>query len=354
MLWGVNNGWLVAPRQIIVELERLDLSDIRTIGGDLDEKQLARAVMAEENLHGMAKPIVDFAGTDKQAIVFAASVDHATRLSELIRDYYVRAHGVTSDQVAVSIDGSMHPQHPRRVQIVKDFKEGRIQFLCNCGVATEGFDAPNVRLVAIGRPTKSRALYTQMIGRGTRPLMGIVDQPGMSVEDRLAAIAASDKKHVDVLDFIGQSGRHKLVCSASILAGDEPPDIIETANKISSNKDFKGTTLDAIEQAKEIRRLEKEAQRKKVTVGVEYRIREQGREVWKMDEMPQTFTPGFLMRKRPSEGQVKMLLRLGFTTAQIESMSIRQASANIDHAIRNPRTSFGRWLKQQKQMKGEM
>jgi hypothetical protein len=184
--------------------------------------------------------------------------------------------------------------------------------------------------------------------------MGIVDQPGMSVEDRLAAIAASDKKHVDVLDFIGQSGRHKLVCSASILAGDEPPDIIETANKISSNKDFKGTTLDAIEQAKEIRRLEKEAQRKKVTVGVEYRIREQGREVWKMDEMPQTFTPGFLMRKRPSEGQVKMLLRLGFTTAQIESMSIRQASANIDHAIRNPRTSFGRWLKQQKQMKGEM
>lgn len=354
MLWGVNNGWLVSPRQVIIELERLDLTKIKTVGGDLDEKQLAKAVMDEENLHGMAKPIVDFAGKDKQSIVFAASVEHATRLAELIRDYWVREHGPTEDQIAVSIDGSLPPQHPRRVQIVKDFKEGRIQFLCNCGVATEGFDAPNVKLVAIGRPTKSRAMYTQMIGRGTRPLVGVVDQLGMTVADRLAAIEASNKKHVDVLDFVGQSGHHKLICTASILAGDEPPDIVERANKISSQKEFTGSTLDAIEEAKEAKRLEKEAKRKKVTVGVEYRTREQSEGVWRLDEMPATSTPGFLMRKRPSENQAKMLIRLGFTTAQIESMTIRQASSNIDHAIRNPRTSFAKWLNEQKRKNGEL
>ena len=354
MLWGVKNGWLVSPRQVTITLERLDLSQIRTVGGDLDEKQLAKVVMEEENLHGMAKPIVDFAGTDKQSIVFAASVAHAQRLSELIRDYYIRAHGPTDAPIAVSIDGSMNPQHPDRIRIVKEFKEGKIQFLCNCGVATEGFDAPNVRLVAIGRPTKSRAMYTQMIGRGTRPLVGVVDQLGMSVADRLAAIAASDKKQVDVLDFIGQSSRHKLVCTASILAGDEPDDIVQAANRISSAKDFDGSTLDAIEEAKEAKRLEQEARRKKVTVGVEYRAREQSSEVWSLDEMPKTVTPGFLKHKRPSDKQTKMLTRLGFTTAQIEKMTVKEIAKNIDYAIRNPRTPFAIWLRKQKIANGEM
>lgn len=354
MLWGIKNGWLVAPRQVIIELERLNLSEIKTVGGDLDEKQLAKAVMAEENLHGMAKPIVDYAGTDKQSIVFAASVDHATRLSELIRDYYVRVHGPTTEQVAVSIDGSLPPQHPRRRQIVSDFKEGRIQFLCNCGVATEGFDAPNVKLVAIGRPTKSRALYTQMLGRGTRPLVGSVDALGMSVSDRLAAIARSEKANLTILDFVGQSGRHKLVCTASILAGEEPADIVDIANRISSNKEFSGSTLDAIEEAKEAKRLEQEMRRKKVTVGVEYRAREQSAGVWSMDDLPKTTTPGYLMRSKPTEKQGKMLLRLGFTTPQIDAMTVKQATANIDHAIRNPRTSFGRWLRDQKQKNGEL
>ena len=354
MLWGVKNGWLVSPRQVIVTLERLDLSQIRTVGGDLDEKQLAKVVMEEENLHGMAKPIVDFAGKDKQSIVFAASVAHAQRLSELIRDYYIRAHGPTDAPIAVSIDGSMNPQHPDRIRIVKEFKEGKIQFLCNCGVATEGFDAPNVRLVAIGRPTKSRAMYTQMIGRGTRPLVGVVDQLGMSVADRLAAIAASDKKHVDVLDFIGQSSRHKLVCTASILAGDEPDDIVAAANRISSAKDFDGSTLDAIEEAKEAKRLEQEARRKKVTVGVEYRAREQSSEVWSLDEMPKTVTPGFLKHKRPSDKQTRMLTRLGFTTAQIEKMTVKEIAKNIDYAIRNPRTPFAKWLLEQKRKNGEL
>lgn len=354
MLWGVQNGWLVSPRQVIIELERLDLSEIRTVGGDLDDKQLAKVVMAEENLHGMAQPIVDFAGTDKQAIVFAASVDHATRLSELIRDYYIRTHGATDAPIAVSIDGSMPPQHPERIKIVKEFKEGKIQFLCNCGVATEGFDAPNVRLVAIGRPTKSRAMYTQMIGRGTRPLVGVVDQPGMSVEDRLAAIAASDKKNVNILDFVGQSDRHKLVCTASILAGEEPDDIIAAANKISSAKDFDGSTLDAIAEAKEAKRIEREARRKKVTVGVQYRAREQSAEVWSMEEMPKPAPSAFSTRKSPSDAQAKMLLRLGFTDTQIETMSMREACVNIDHAIRNPRNSFGHWLKEQKVKNGEL
>ncbi len=350
--WGVENGWLVAPRQVIIELEKLDLRDVKTVGGDLDERQLAKVVEAEEVLHGMAKPIVDFAGTDKQAIVFTASVAQAHRLSELIRDYYERTHGMVSQSTAMSIDGSMSPQDPRRQQIVKDFKEGSIQFLVNCGVATEGFDAPNVKLVAIGRPTKSRALYVQMLGRGTRPLPGTVEGFDSSPE-RIAAIATRPKAHCDVLDFIGQSGRHSLVCATDVLAGNEPQEVIDRANRISSKKEFDGSSIDAIKQAKEQLEAEKEARRKKVTVGVQYRVTQAG-SLFDASQIPKAHVPGYMMRMAVTPKQRNMLLKLGYNEAQVEAMNPASARPAIDYAIRHPRTKFGRGLQDMKRKNGEL
>jgi DNA repair protein RadD len=55
-----------------------------------------------------------------------------------------------------------------RRHLVQAFRRGEIHVLCNYGVLTTGFDAPCVRAVVIGRPTASRVLYDQMIGRGMR------------------------------------------------------------------------------------------------------------------------------------------------------------------------------------------
>jgi superfamily II DNA or RNA helicase len=340
LLWGVENGWLVAPRQVFVQIKGLDLSQVRTVGGDLDERQLAKMVEIEENLHAMAAPIVDVSGTNKQAIVFTASVAQAHRLAEMIRDYHLRKYG-TSTQ-AVSLDGSLSPQDPKRKQVVADFKSGKIQYLVNCGVATEGFDAPNVRVVAIGRPTKSRALYLQMLGRGTRPLPGTVDGLGTAAE-RLAAIKSSDKPVTTVIDFVGQAGRHKLVCSTDFMAGDSvPPEVKERANKISSQKDFDGTQLDAIKEAKEALEAEREARRAKVTVAVDYELVEQ-RSAYDISTIPLR-SPGYMHGKQPSDKQKSMLIRLGYTQPQIEKLNPRTASQAIDYAIRHPRTSFGKWM----------
>lgn len=346
LLWGVENGWLVGPRQVFVQIDGLDLSQIRTVGGDLDEKQLARLVEVEENLHAMAKPIVDVCGTDKQAIVFTASVAQAHRLAEMIRDYHARQYGVSSANTAVSIDGSLSPQDPKRKQIVSDFKRGAIQYLVNCGVATEGFDAPNVRVVAIGRPTKSRALYLQMLGRGTRPLPGTVDGLHDATE-RVAAIKASDKPHCTVIDFVGQAGRHRLVCATDFMAGSaEPQEVVDRANKISSSRDFDGSSLDAILEAREQLAAEREARRAKLTVGVEYQLVDQ-KSVYDMSTIPLS-SPGYMHSKKPSAKQQSLLLKLGFTQAQIEQLNPRSASKAIDYAIQNPRTGMGRWLKNKK------
>jgi type I site-specific restriction endonuclease len=81
----------------------------------------------------------------------------------------------------------------------------------------------------MAKPTKSRSLYAQMVGRGTRPLPG-VDRHD-TAEARRAAIAASAKPCVTVLDFVGNSGRHKLVTTADILGGKVSEEAREKAKK---------------------------------------------------------------------------------------------------------------------------
>lgn len=49
---------------------------------------------------------------------------------------------------SIALDGSLPPMDPTRQEMLRRFKDGDVQFLCNCGIATEGFDAPNVEFSA--------------------------------------------------------------------------------------------------------------------------------------------------------------------------------------------------------------
>jgi DNA repair protein RadD len=66
--------------------------------------------------------------------------------------------------------GALSADTPLTVRraLIRDFKEGRIEFLCNYGVLTTGFDAPKTQCIALCRPTTSDVLYEQIIGRGLR------------------------------------------------------------------------------------------------------------------------------------------------------------------------------------------
>lgn len=55
-----------------------------------------------------------------------------------------------------------------REQILTDFENNEYNVLCNSMLLTEGWDCPDVDCVVVLRPTKVRALYSQMVGRGTR------------------------------------------------------------------------------------------------------------------------------------------------------------------------------------------
>ena len=78
----------------------------------------------------------------------------------------VAAFNIVSTMVMVVKD--------KRRDMLRAYAEGRFQFLVNVDVATEGFDEPGIQLVVMARPTKSRAKYAQMAGRGTSRSVAIL------------------------------------------------------------------------------------------------------------------------------------------------------------------------------------
>lgn len=217
---AIRDGWLVHPETRQVFVESLDFSKIRTTAGDLNGADLAAVMEQEENLHAIADPLVKLAG-DRQTLVFTASVAQAERLAEILNRH---RQGCAQFVYAKTDDDA-------RAKMLFGFQDRKFQYLVNCGICTEGWDCPSVEVVALARPTKSRALYSQMVGRGTRilPEVGIDNIP--TPEGRRAAILASRKPMVEVIDWVGNTGRHQLVSMLDILGGRYPEAVVERAKK---------------------------------------------------------------------------------------------------------------------------
>lgn len=156
-------------------------------------------------------------------------------------------------------------------------REGRVLIMGQCGVLTEGFDDPGVEVIIMGRPTKSRALYSQMVGRSTRPLPGIVDGPE-TPEERREAIAASAKPSALIVDFVGNSGKHKLMTSADILGGNVSDEVVERAiiraRKAGRPVDMKDLLNEEEKLLKEEKRLAEEARKAKLVARAKYKVQE--------------------------------------------------------------------------------
>jgi len=258
---AISEGWLCPIRQRFIKVEGLSLAACRTnrAKGDLSDSDVEHAFLGdtpedeERLLHEVAGPTVQEAN-GQPTLVFAAGVAHAQKLTAAFNAY----DGVTAECVIGTTDKD------ERKRIIARYKNRETQVLVGCGVFTEGFDAPGTVIVAIARPTASESLYLQEIGRGTRTLPGVVDGIA-TAEERREAIANSDKPHCVVLDFVGDSGRHKLISVADVLAGEdcEEADLstaIQEAYEAGEAVDME----ELIEKAKESReRKEKEAEQRR-------------------------------------------------------------------------------------------
>lgn len=98
----------------------------------------------------------------KKIIFFAGSIDQSKFICATLNFLGFRAE---------HIDGQT--KRDRRRNLIREFKEGDLNVICNYGVLTTGFDAPKTDVIFIARPTMSIVLYSQMVGRGLRgPAIG--------------------------------------------------------------------------------------------------------------------------------------------------------------------------------------
>ncbi len=200
---GIRDRILKPVDTKVVTVGAIDLAGVKTVAGDFNQGQLDAVMGSEEALHGIVKPTLEMAG-DRRTIVFTTSIDNAHRMAEIFNRY--------RSGCARAVDGTT--ELGTRRSTLSGHKGGDYQFLCNVGVLTEGYDDPGVSCIVMGRPTKSRALAAQMIGRGLRP------EDGVRVRDDETCL---------VLDFKG-THRHALTVSAiNVLAGRWPEDVIERA-----------------------------------------------------------------------------------------------------------------------------
>ncbi len=235
---GISAGYLVPIRGATVQVDEIDLTAVKRSGNDLNIGDLDRAML--EAVEGIVCETIRLGG-GRQGIAFFPGVRSA--------QYAAERFNAVDPGSAFCLHGGTDSSE--RKMLVRRFKAGDYRYLCNCMIATEGFDVPEVSLIIQARPTKSRALYAQMIGRGGRVLAGVVERyadPDAAAVRR-EGIHSSAKPDMIVLDFVGNAGNHKLMGPLDALGGIYDSDVVQLAKK-TSEQEGEADLLGALENAK--------------------------------------------------------------------------------------------------------
>ncbi len=155
--WLAEHGYLARARAFGRLAAVEDLRAIRTRRGDYDRSQLAELML---RLPVTEAAVADYRakGEGRPAFAFCVGRHHA----EVVTQAFAAA-GVP----AASLDGSAG--EAERTAVLEAFKAGGVKLLASCDLLTEGFDAPEAGVAILLRPTKSRALHRQIVGRVLRP-----------------------------------------------------------------------------------------------------------------------------------------------------------------------------------------
>lgn len=212
----------------------IDLRNIKTTGEDYNDEDIKVAITPHIEL---LANLIKEETVGRSTLVFTPDVGSAQAMATALQSLGLSAEWIAGD----SAD---------RDEKARSFKTGETQMLCNCHLFCEGVDAPITSAIALCRPTKSRSLFTQMVGRGLRLYPG--------------------KQNCRLIDFNFLTTTHELVRPVDLFdnAG-IAPDILDAAHGRLQNLDDTDL-LAAIESAREDIE-EKERTRRVISLSVQER-----------------------------------------------------------------------------------
>lgn len=194
---AISSGYLVKIQVQTLPLH-IDFTNVKMTAGDFQAGDVGRVL--DPYLEQIADTLRDY--KDRKIVVFLPLIETSQKFCNML---------IERGFNAAEVNGNSE----NRNEITEGFAKGKYNVLCNSMLLTEGWDCPSVDCVIVLRPTKSRALYTQMIGRGTRLCEG--------------------KDHLLVLDFLWHYEKHSLCRPAHLIAksddvADKMTQILETSS----------------------------------------------------------------------------------------------------------------------------
>ncbi|MCM3273046.1 DEAD/DEAH box helicase [Paenibacillus elgii] len=153
----IQDGYLCEPECIQVETQT-DLTNVQIVSGDYDSRQLEIAIDNDDRNNIIVKAYLENAHNRLSTLVFANSKSHIKSIVAAFTEIGVYAKGLDSDD----------DKNEYRKNVIEEFKAGKLPVLVNCGILTTGFDYERLDCIILARPTRSKILYAQCLGRGLR------------------------------------------------------------------------------------------------------------------------------------------------------------------------------------------
>ena len=172
---AVEIGELVPVRCIRIHTN-IDLTKVRFNSVQYNIRELESRIFVPERNTLIVDTFMEYV-SDKRTVIFCASVKHAEQIAAMIRERGVNA---------AAVSGSM--KSSERKEMLAKFQKGEIKALCACDLLNEGWDCPETEVLFMARPTMSKVLYTQQLGRGMR--------------------LAEDKEFLMVFDFVDNASQY--------------------------------------------------------------------------------------------------------------------------------------------------
>lgn len=183
---AIEEGWLCELDAVRIKTQ-IDLSKLHRVAGDFNQAELSAAVDIPVRNQMVVDKYKEYAA-GRQAVVFCVDIQHCVHMVEVFRKNGLTADLLVSDK-SICTD---------RSGINDAFQNGDLDVLCNVNICTEGWDYSDVGCVLMARPTQSKALYIQAIGRGAR-------RKSKQFEKKFG------KNDCIILDFVDNCGKHTLV-----------------------------------------------------------------------------------------------------------------------------------------------
>ena len=199
---AIKEGYLCPIKAQTIPL-KLDLSGVSQQAGDFKTSDIDTAL--DPYLYQIGDEMKKYC-INRKTVVFLPLVKTSQKFTHILNELGFSA---------VEVNGGSD----NRTEVLQDFDNGKYNVLCNSMLLTEGWDCPSVDCVVVLKPTKVRALYSQMVGRGTRLYEG--------------------KTELLLLDFLWHSERHELCHPAHLISESE-----EVANQITKNIAEAGCPVD--------------------------------------------------------------------------------------------------------------